>query len=101
VTAICHGVSVLAWARVNNDSLLRGRRVSTFAGLSPTSNLSAAQLSRWHADVNGATVWTDGQVGNPVTATDDVIVDGQIITAENYDSARLFGQIVASRVLSR
>jgi len=101
VTAICHGVSVLAWARVNNDSLLRGRRVSTFAGLSPTSNLAAAQLSRWHADVNGATVWTDGQVGNPVTATDDVIVDGQIITAENYDSARLFGQIVASRVLSR
>jgi hypothetical protein len=31
---------------------------------------------------------------------DDVIVDGRIITAENFASARLYGQVLASRLLS-
>ena len=31
-------------------------------------------------------------IGNPNTAEDDVLVDGKIITAENYDSARVYGQ---------
>ena len=101
VTALCHGVSVLAWARVNNESPLRGRTVSIFAGPSPPSSISAAQLSRWHADTNGATVFTNGQYGNTGTAADDVIVDGQFITAENYDTARLFGQVVANRLRGR
>ncbi len=101
VTALCHGVSVLAWARVNNESLLRGRTVSTFAGPSPSSNIAAAQLSRWHADTNGATVFTNGQYGNPSTPEDDVIVDGRIITAENYASARQFGIVVANRLRGR
>lgn len=101
VTALCHGVSVLAWARVHNDSLLQGRTVSTFAGPSPPSNIAAAQLSRWHADSNGATVFTNGQYGNTSTAADDVIVDGRIITAENYDSAHHFGEVVANRLRGR
>lgn len=101
VTALCHGVSVLAWARVNNESLIRGRTVSMFAGPSPPSNIAAAQLSRWHADSNGATVFTNGQYGNPSTPADDVIVDGRIITAENYDSARQFGIVVANRLRGR
>lgn len=49
-SAVCHGVTVLAWARVD--------------GVSPS------------ADGSGGT-----------TVADDVIVDGRIITAENYDSA--------------
>ena len=98
VTAMCHGVSVLAWARVNGQSLLQGRTVSTYGGQSPASNIAAAQLSRWHSDVNGATVFTNGQYGNTSTRTDDVIVDGRIITAENFDSARQFGITLAAQL---
>lgn len=100
VTAVCRGVSVLAWARVNGQSLLAGRTVSTYGGQSPASNIAEAQLSRWHSDVNGATVFTNGTVGNTNTTTDDVIVDGRIITAENFDSARQFGITIANRLLN-
>lgn len=98
VTALCHGVSVLAWARVNGQSLLQGRSVSTYGGSSPESDVAGAQLSRWHSSINGATVFTNGVIGNTSTATDDVIVDGRIITAENYDSARQFGITLANRI---
>jgi putative intracellular protease/amidase/inorganic pyrophosphatase len=100
VTALCHGVSVLAWARVNGQSLLQGRNVSTYDGASPPSNISAAQLSRWHAQVNGATVFTGGVIGNTGTRADDVIVDGRIITGENFDSARQFGITLANQLRS-
>jgi putative intracellular protease/amidase len=33
-----------------------------------------------------------------LSVADDVIIDGRIITAENYDSARLFGQTIAAMV---
>jgi hypothetical protein len=33
-------------------------------------------------------------------AADDVIGDGRIITAENFASASLFGQVIASRLPS-
>ena len=98
VTALCHGVSILAWARVNGQSLIAGRTVSTYGGQSPASNIAEAQLSRWHSDVNGATVFTNGSVGNTGTTTDDVVVDGRIITAENFDSARQFGITIANRL---
>jgi len=98
VTALCHGVSVLAWARVNGQSLLQGRTVSTYGGTSPASNVAAAQFSRWHSDVNGATVFVNGQYGNTSTAADDVIVDGRIITGENFDSGRLFGITLATQL---
>jgi putative intracellular protease/amidase len=49
-SAICHGVTVLAWARVD--------------GVSPSTDSSSG-----------------------TTVADDVIVDGRIITAENYDAA--------------
>ena len=100
VTALCHGVSVLAWARVNGQSLLQGRTVSVYGGASPASNIAAATSSRWHSDVNGATVFTNGQIGNTSTRTDDVWVDGRIITAENFDAARQFGITIANRLLN-
>jgi len=58
-TAINHGVTVLAWARVD--------------GVSPS---------------------TDSSTGG-TTVADDVIVDGRIITAENYDAASSDGDLAA------
>ena len=100
VTAVCHGVSILAWARVNGQSLLQGRTVTTAHFNSPTNNIPAANLYRWHSEVNGATVYTGGVLGDPTTRNDDVIVEGRIITGENFDSARLFGQTIAQRLLA-
>ena len=101
VGGVCLGVSDLAWARVNGVSPIRGRRVTTAAFSSPTNNVG--QLTyRWHMEQNGATaVFDGGSYGNPATYTDDVIVDGYIITAGNFDSAALFGRTLANRVLGR
>ncbi len=101
VGGICLGVSDLAWARVNGVSPIRGRQVTTAAFSSPSNNVG--QLTyRWHMEQNGAAaVFDGGGYGNPSTYTDDVIVDGLIITAGNYDSAALFGRTLANRVLGR
>jgi putative intracellular protease/amidase len=101
VTAICHGVSVLAWARVDGVSPIAGRTVSAY-GLSAPAFAGATpdQLTtRWHVESNGATMVASGSVGNPFTAADDVIVDGKIITAENFDSALAFGRTIADQLL--
>ena len=96
VTAICHGVTVLAWARVEGVSPLEGRHVSV-----PLTVGAPVQFyhGEWHTDGywhgqydqaadNGALPNTmSGQYGNPATQADDVVVDGQIITAENFNSA--------------
>jgi len=99
---ICHGVSDLAWARVNGVSPIRGRTVTTAAFNSPPNNIPEANLYRWHSETNGATrVYTGGDYGVVGTYNDDVIVDGRIITAGNYDSAALFGRTIANRLLGR
>lgn len=100
VTAICHGVSILAWARVDGVSPVAGKQVSTAHFNSPASTNPLARLYRWHSEVNGATVYTGGAVGDPTTRDDDVIVDGRIVTAENFDSARLFGRTIAGLLQS-
>lgn len=105
VTAICHGVSVLAWARVDGVSPLQGKHVTAFEGVSPTYRAAdgttvANPPDRWNAEINGATVSVARSIGDIRTATDDVTVDGHIITAENWDSARMFGQVVADHVLN-
>jgi len=38
---------------------------------------------------------------DPTTAADDIIVDGQIITAENYDSALRLGGLLAGQLSGR
>jgi putative intracellular protease/amidase len=98
VAGVCHGVSVLAWARVNGQSLLQGRTVTTAHFNSPTNNIPEANMYRWHSEANGATVFTGGALGNTATRADDVVVDGRIITGENYDSARQFGISIAERI---
>jgi putative intracellular protease/amidase len=108
VAAICHGVTVLAWARVDGASPLHGRAVAVpFIGSPATF-----YLGQWYADYElgqyeqvvangGIPLSTEtGSLGDPTTAADDVVVDGRIITAENYDSAALFGAVVAKQVIA-
>lgn len=105
VTAICHGVTVLAWARVDGASPLDGKTVSVPWIGSPAvlyqgqwyNNFQLMQYPQ--ATANGAIANTvSGQYGDPGTVADDVVVDGRIITAENYDAALQFGQIIAQHV---
>ncbi|MFM9966493.1 MAG: Calx-beta domain-containing protein [Planctomycetaceae bacterium] len=101
VTGVCYGATVLAWSRVNGQSLLQGRAATTAEFNSPTNNLPAALRYRWHLETNGATAFTGGVLGQPVSRFDDVIVDGRIMTGENFDSARLLGETLADRLLNR
>lgn len=99
VTAICHGVSVLAWARVNGVSPLQGRQVAGYHGAAPGCNYPAATTSEWHIQQNGAMMFASGALGNAGTVSDDVWVDGRIITAENYDTAARFGEVLAKQLM--
>lgn len=98
VGGICHGVSVLAWSRINGQSLLRGRRVTapTINGPAGIYNGSRAQpQSRWNAQQNGANLVPPRSIGNPSDPSDDVMVDGKILTAEDDRAARHFGVVLA------
>ncbi len=97
VTAICHGVSVLAYARVDGTSLLEGTTVSAWAGSAPSSD-QPIYTTRQAIEMNGGTMVQSGSIGDPTTAEDDVVIDGRIITAENYDSAAMFGQVIGELV---
>jgi putative intracellular protease/amidase len=105
VSAICHGVSALAWARVDGVSPLQGKQVAAYAGGSPGVTINGvtyapgALPTRWHIETNGGIQFASGSIGDPATATDDVYIDGRIITAENYDSARQFGRVVGQEVI--
>ncbi len=107
VAAICHGVTVLAWARVDGASPLAGKTVSVPYIGSPAVFYEGTwygnyQLGQYEQVVaNGANAnLASGAYGNPATVTDDVWVDGKIITAENYDSALQFGQVIAAEVIA-
>ena len=107
VAAICHGVTVLAWARVDGVSPISGHQVAVPWLGSPAGTYNgqtywAGQLMQnVQAIANGATTPPrSGAIGNPATVADDVIVDGKIITAENYDSAREFGRVIARELLA-
>lgn len=98
VGALCHGVSVLAWARVKGKSILAGRRAVASPRQSPSGIYNGQQgqpLSRWNAEVNGARLTPARSIGNRSTSSDDVAVDGKLITGEDDNSARLFGETIA------
>lgn len=101
VGALCHGVSVLAWARVDGRSILDGRKAVGSPRQSPGGSypgLRDVPLSRWNAEVNGARLTPVRSIGDPRTSEDDVMVDGKIITGEDDNSARLFGRTLANLV---
>ena len=58
-------------------------------------------MTRDQIEANGARQVSSGSIGDPTTVEDDVIVDGNIITAENYDSAYAFGAVLAEQVIAR
>jgi hypothetical protein len=88
--AVNHGVSVLAWARVDGTSTLNQQ-----------SNFFNGRLLR--ADDLRAEQATDQVFASrPTRSTlaDDVIVDGRIITAENYDGLAMHGYIKIKKLNS-
>lgn len=99
VAGVCFGVSVLAWARVDGVSPLAGRTVAAYQGGAPCATVGQSN-GAWHVTANGANLVPSGSVGDPTTTSDDVIVDGKIITAENALSARRFGEVVAQQVIA-
>ncbi|MBM82919.1 MAG: hypothetical protein CMJ78_20345 [Planctomycetaceae bacterium] len=98
VTAICNGVTALSTMRDHDgNSLLEGRTVSAFSEFIPRAN-GQWYTSRSLVESNGATHVPSGSVGDPTTRTDDVIVDGMIITAENWNAACRFGEVIAEQL---
>ena len=98
LAAICNGVTVLAWARVDGASPIDGHNVTAWAHHLPSVG-GETQWTRDHIELNGGTQLESGEIGDPTTSSDDVIVDGNIITAENYDSAYAFGRKIAEVLL--
>lgn len=109
VTAICHGVTVLAWARVDGVSPLAGKQVAAPLTVgTPTQFYNGAwsvypafsgQYDQVVANGGLATAVSGGR-GDPTTVADDVVIDGRIITAENFDSALHFGTVIAQEILA-
>ena len=104
VGALCHGTSVLAWARVNNRSVLAGKRATGPVLPGPAGNYpghpGSPPPSRWHAEVNGARMVAPNSVGDPQTLVDDVVIDGKILTGQDDPTAREMGRQLARLLTS-
>jgi putative intracellular protease/amidase len=104
VAALDHAVTVLAWARVDGVSPLRGRVVVGPAAGAPghrtTTGIFAdgEKSMRGQIEANGALMLNASAMGDPLSASDDVWVDGLVITAENFAAAGRFAEVVAQRV---
>jgi putative intracellular protease/amidase len=101
VCALCHGVSVLAWSRVNGRSLLAGRRATGPTRQGPAGIYNGRQAqpsSRWGSEQNGAKMVAPNSVGNPSTAADDIVIDGKIMTGQDDISAREMGRQLAKQL---
>ena len=101
VCALCHGVSVLAWSRVNGRSLLAGRRATGPTRQGPAGIYKGRQSqpsSRWGSEQNGAKMVAPNSVGNPGTAADDIVIDGKIMTGQDDISAREMGRQIAKQL---
>jgi len=108
VAGICHGVTVLAWARVDGSSLLAGKQVAVphqegtpdqfYDDAWRNGGYYSGQRDQVLANGGIPTAYS-GAYGKPGTA-DDVIVDGRVITGENPNSATLFGVTIGNEVLA-
>ncbi len=110
ISAICFGVTVLAWSRVDGQSPITGKDVSTFALGGPSGIYDGiwygnyGMATTWHITQNGGTHVPSGSIGDPSTVDDDVLVDFsnglRVITAENYDAALAFGTTLGAEILA-
>lgn len=104
VGGVCHGVTVLAWARVDGVSPLRGKTVSAWAGGGPGFELAGRRYpdatvpDRWHIERNGAAMPLSSAVGDPTTPNDDVVVDGLVYSGESGASIAPFARSFAGGV---
>ena len=108
VTAICFGVTVLAWARVNGVSVLDGKTVASYPWGSPSCEIDGVSYggnvvpTSWHMEENGAVQLPAQSIGDPTTAADDVFIDLsngiRVITAQDYDSALQFGHTLGQEL---
>jgi putative intracellular protease/amidase len=100
VAGICHGVSVLAWARVNGSSPLSGKNVTASDIGSPGLTYNGVHYNNYEFNSaqfstdNGATVAAPNSVGDTGTPNDDVVVDGRIVTAQNQHAAKEAGKVL-------
>lgn len=107
VGAVCYGVSVLAYARVDGSSPIEGRTVTGWNGAAPGFHLdgrfypAGTVPARWQIESHGATMALSHAVGDPQTSEDDVIVDGNIITAENFRATARFAEQLAHKLRPR
>jgi putative intracellular protease/amidase len=107
VSATCHGVTVLAWARVDGESPIKGRLVAAWAGGGPGFQFDGQLYPdstvpvRWQIEANGGIMPLSAAIGDPLTSRDDVVIDGRIITAENHFAAAAFARLLANEVTSR
>ena len=106
VAAVCNGVSVLAWARVDGESPLDGVLVASAtigaAGMfyNGVNYPGGSVPTLWHSEQNGAVVSPSGSIGQINNPWDDVVVSGRIITGENNFTAREFGRVLAQNLLA-
>lgn len=105
VCALCHGTTVLAWARVNGRSPLAGKQATGPVMNGPAGNYpgyrgSSPPPSRWHAESNGARMVAPNSVGDPKTLVDDVVIDGKIMTGQDDPTAREMGRQLARALLA-
>lgn len=105
VCALCHGTTVLAWARVNGRSPLAGKQATGPTIVGPAGNYpghrgSSPPNSRWHAETNGARMVAPNSVGDQSTLADDVVIDGKIMTGQDDPTAREMGRQLARALLS-
>jgi putative intracellular protease/amidase len=104
VAALDHGVTVLAWARVDGVSPLKGRVVVGPGGGMPGYRSRLGDFAdgeksmRWQIEANGALMLNAGSLGDPLSTADDVYIDGRIITGENFTSASRFAEALAQAV---
>lgn len=104
VAGLCHGVSVLAWSRVNGRSLLAGKRATGPTLNGPGGHYPGYQgtpPSRWNSETNGAVMVPPNSVGDPSTLTDDVVIDGKVLTGQDDPTAREMGRQLARLLTGR
>ena len=105
VCALCHGTTVLAWARVNGRSPLAGKQATGPVIVGPAGNYpgyrgTSPPTSRWHAEANGARMVAPNSVGDPSTLADDVVIDGKIMTGQDDPTSREMGRQLARALMS-